>query len=266
MFSLDFNTILFCMFLYAFYSLLLKNYFNNTRIDNIDIPSTKRSTSEVVIVSPTTINSTIHKAAGKLHCYVGPMFSGKTTAMLAKVVQCADVTNTSALIIVHSMDKGRSVGNGITTLGISSHNSGFSSVSTKLETHYTECLCHVDVANFDIIGLDECQLYPDLVETIKEWLLQGKHIYCSGLDGNFLTENFGNIHKLLPISDTFTKLCAVCQLCTQECPNSTPDMFIPAPFTAKIAGDRNVIVEQGGKDLYAAVCRYHFNLINAKKE
>jgi thymidine kinase len=262
MFIFDFNTTLFCLFLYIFYSVVLKKYLN----------SVERSTSEIVpisasvikLISPTLIGSSIHKPAGKLHCFVGPMFSGKTTTMLSKVVQSADVTNTLALVINHNIDRGRVTGNGLTTLGISSHSSQYTGISAKVVTKYTTLLSEVDVSNYSIIGIDEIQLYTDLYNTVSKWLLQGKHIYCSGLDGDFLTHNFGQVHLLLPISDTFNKLCAVCEMCTIECKAETPDFFIPAPFTAKKDGDRNVIVDQGGKDKYIAVCRYHLLQIESK--
>lgn len=223
----------------------------------------RRKSSHVGVLSPSKIRSQVCKSSGKLHCFVGPMFSGKTTAMIAKVVQCADVTGECVLVINHIMDKGRVVGNGDTTLGISSHCSQFGNMSAKLRTVYTDKLNDVDVSEYNLLALDETSFFEDLYDTICEWLSQGKHIYCAGLSGDFMNNNLGQVHRLLPIADNFIKLSAVCQLCTEECKGCTPDMFIPAPFTAKISGDMTTTkADQGGKDKYRAVCRYHYNHIN----
>jgi thymidine kinase len=202
-------------------------------------------------------------SVGSLHCIVGPMFSGKTSAMVSQVVRYADVTKSSPpLIINHIVDKSRVVGNGNTKIGISSHSSQMKGLSDRVKTIYAEKLADVDVSEYNVVGIDESQFYDDLYETILKWLSQGKHIYCAGLDGSFLGASFGEIHKLLPISDTFTKVSAVCYLCQKENALSgrviTPDSFVAAPFTAKIGGNMTLEIESGGQDKYIPVCRYHF--------
>lgn len=207
---------------------------------------------------------------GSLHCYVGPMFSGKTSTMLERVVRYADITCSSPpLIINHAMDKGRVVGNGNTNLGVTSHSSQMFGLSKKVETIYAEFLRDVNVSQYNVIGIDEIGLFPDLYDTVVYWLSLGKHIYCAGIDGNFLATNFGEVHKLLPIADTFTKMRAVCHLCQQELTNSggviTPDSFVPAPFTSKIGGNMSLEVEQGGQEKYIPTCRYHFDTLKQDK-
>jgi thymidine kinase len=204
-----------------------------------------------------------NKSVGSLHCIVGPMFSGKTSAMITQVVRYADITlSSSPLIINHNIDKGRVVGNGNTKLGVSSHSSQMKGISDRVRTIYTEKLSDVDVSQYNVIGIDEASHYSDLYDTVVEWLSQGKHIYCAGLDGNSQATNFGEIHKLLPKSDTFTKITAVCYFCKKEYENTgcvvTPDSFVAAPFTIKIGGDMKLEVEQGGQEKYLPVCRYHF--------
>lgn len=199
---------------------------------------------------------------GSLHIFVGPMFANKTSSMLKKVTEFADISKQRPLIINHESDKERSVGNGITGKGISSHSSQYGGLSSKVDHIYTGQLCMVDVSKHNVIGIDEIQLYPDLYDTVQYWLSLGKHIYCSGLDGSFRGDNIGQVHKLLPISDTFTKLSAVCHLCHQEHSKTgnitLPTSFVPAPFTIKIGGDMTKEIEQGGQDKYLPACRYHF--------
>ena len=153
---------------------------------------------------------------GSLHVFVVSMFASKTSTMLQHVTRYADISNNKPLIINHKIDENRSIGNGIICKGISSHSSQYNGLSSKLDNVYTNELCMIDVSKTNVIGIDEAQLYPDLYDTVQHWLSLGKHIYCSGLDGSFKAKNFGQIHKLLPISDSFTKLLAVCHLCNKE--------------------------------------------------
>lgn len=201
---------------------------------------------------------------GELSCFVGPMFSGKTTQMLSCVTRYADASNSKfkPLIINHSFDIDRKAGNGDTQLDISSHSSQHFGVSDKILTTYTTKLKNVDVSKHDVIGIDECQFYPDLYETVKLWLSKGKHIYCSGLDGCSNVENFGELHKLLPLSTVFTKLTAVCHICMKNCEDKvvTPNSFVKAPFTSKIGGNKNQRIDVGSEDLYIPTCPKHHNM------
>ncbi len=231
----------------------------------------KRETAKKIILPPVTSFLSPKEMSprdggiptGSLHCYVGPMFSGKTSTMIERVVRYADITMSSPpLIINHSLDKDRVVGNGKLGLGVSSHSSQMMGISQRVVTIYTSRLSDVDVSQYNVLGIDETSHFGDLYDTVVLWLSQGKHIYCAGLDGNFLAHNFGEIHRLLPIADTFTKMRAVCHLCQQDFISSgkvvTPDSFVAAPFTSKIGGNMSLEVEVGGQDKYVPTCRYHF--------
>ena len=189
------------------------------------------------------------------------MFSGKTTKMLKCVTRYSDIDQSEALVINHVIDEKRKVGNN--TKGVSSHSSQMFGVSKNVKCVYTCTLSSVDVSEYTVIGIDEIQFYPDLFETISKWLKLGKHIYCSGLDGCYKGCNFGEVHKLLPISDNFVKLRAVCHLCRQDLKGVvlSPDLFTAAPFTSKISGDYDVNIEIGGSDKYIPTCRYHHNIL-----
>jgi thymidine kinase len=198
---------------------------------------------------------------GSVICFVGPMFSGKTTKMLQSVTMYADISKggKKPLIINHSFDKNRKAGNGEGDLPISSHSSQYNGVSKNVDTIYTHNLSDVNVDDYDVIGIDECQFYPDLFETVRYWITIGKHIYCSGLDGCYKAENFGQTHMLLPMSDEFTKLSAVCHVCLKGCKEDviTPNSFVKAPFTSKIAGNKTKKIETGSSDIYIPTCGYH---------
>src|SRR5258706_6643127 len=66
-----------------------------------------------LLLSPKESSPRITSTVGSLHCYVGPMFSGKTSTMITHVVRYADITMSSRpLIMNHIIDKDRAVGNG----------------------------------------------------------------------------------------------------------------------------------------------------------
>lgn len=191
-----------------------------------------------------------------LHVECGPMKSNKSSNLINKLTTYADVNKCKVLIINHMLDT-RNLNK-----GISCHSSLYQGLSNKLNCLTTNKLASVNVDDYHMIGVDEVQFFDDeedLVSTIKCWLQHGKHIRCSGLDGTFEKKAFGYLHRLLPLSDTFTKLNAICDLCTQELLENNiqinPMNQVPAPFTKKISGSQNVI--EIGDDKYLSVCRKH---------
>lgn len=192
-----------------------------------------------------------------LQVFTGPMYSSKTRAMIGEISKLSDISfNKKVLIINHQLDN-RNVND-----VISSHSSIYKGLSEHIHTISNAQLSSVDVSCYTIIGIDESCFFEedDLVDTIKLWINQGKHIICSGLDGDVNMNQFGFISKLLPIADRFIKLNAVCTLCNQELTDRgeeiTPMNITRAPFTKKITPNTSLI-DIGGKDKYIAVCRKH---------
>jgi thymidine kinase len=190
-----------------------------------------------------------------LTVFTGPMFSGKTTSMLAEITRFSDVSETRhALIINHSFD--------IRNIDhiISSHASMYKGLSSKIDVQSSNLLSQIDVTKYTIVGIDECNFFEDLVPMVSKWISQGKHIIASGLDGDYQMKKFGSISDLLPIADSFIKLKAICSCCLTEHQKNgglvTPFTTVPAPFTKRISSSSSVI-EIGGADKYVAVCRRH---------
>ena len=187
--------------------------------------------------------------------YTGPMFSGKTTAMLQEIAKYTDISEKhKALIINHAWDN-----RNIKDI-VSSHSSTYKGLSHKVDVVSTTTLDSVNVDNYIVIGIDESNFFQDLYPTVKQWINSGKHIICVGLDGNYKMDKFGYISELLHLSDKFTKLSAICSLCLNELTENnqtiTPFNTTPAPFTKRITiGDNEIDI--GGSDKYIAVCRDH---------
>ena len=98
----------------------------------------------------------------------------------------------------------------------------------------------------DIYMLNEGQFFNKLRETsiyIVESLKKDFYIYA--LDGDYKRENFGEIHTVLPLVDTYEKLYAKC-----NCGNK-------ALFSQRIVSDcKQTII---GTDIYKSVCRKCYN-------
>ena len=101
---------------------------------------------------------------------------------------------------------------------------------------------------FDVIALDEAQFFPEIVEFVDALVeTMGKIVIVAALDGTYEGKPFGRIAELLPRSEQFVKLTAVCRNCGND-----------APFTVRRPDftDRQGIVEViGAADLYESVCR-----------
>jgi len=68
-----------------------------------------------------------------------------------------------------------------------------------------------------VIGIDECQFFPDeIIETIHSLLKQKKKIIASGLDLDYAGKPFGPVPHLLALADRIDKLLAVCRKCGSE--------------------------------------------------
>ena len=214
-----------------------------------------------------------------LTVYCGPMFSGKTTRMVQEITKYSDIVSESPrhrpLIINHASDNRHDLSlreNNSDFIGvnsrkglISSHSSLYKGLGNNVDVISVNELEKVDVSMYSVIGVDECQFFPDLYLMVQNWLKQKKHIICAGLDGNFKMGAFGQVYLLLSIADEFTKLRAICKKCLDEAIARkeviTPNTMIPAPFTDKIVDkDKNKNeneIDVGGKEKYVAVCRKH---------
>lgn len=100
---------------------------------------------------------------------------------------------------------------------------------------------HVDQVS--IIGIDEGQFFPDTVSFAEEMANRGKTVIVAALDGTFQRQGFGDILRLIPMSESVIKLTAVCMICCAE-----------AAFTKRIGQEKELEVI-GGPEKYMAVCR-----------
>lgn len=215
-----------------------------------------------------TSSGSLRADVGSLTVYTGPMFCGKTTALLDDVAHFVGVTKdpNSVLLVNHSRDNRNPLD------AISSHSPNFKLLE-KVRVIQTDDLSTVDASAYTVIGIDEACFFglpmssdePEystraLITPIENWLNQGKHIICAGLDGSFEMKKFGYLADLLPLADTFIKMSAVCNACMDILRSQgitiTPKVFVPAPFTTRL-GSNTALIDIGGEGKYVATCRRH---------
>lgn len=190
-------------------------------------------------------------SAANLTVILGPMSSGKTTSLLIEATKYADL-GYKVIYITHLSDT-RTDMDGGDGASFTSHSSSLRHMSDKIAKTKVACLKDADVSPFCLVCVDEGNFYPDLVETIKVWLEDGRIIVVVGLDGDYKMEPFGEILRLLPIADNFYKLRGVCRSCSR-----TGELTPPAPFSKRLHGDLSVTV--AGSSTYQASCRYHHSV------
>ncbi|CAO2646227.1 Thymidine kinase, cytosolic [Lemmus lemmus] len=94
-----------------------------------------------------------------------------------------------------------------------------------------------------VIGIDEGQFFPDIVEFCELMANAGKTVIVAALDGTFQRKAFGSILNLVPLAESVVKLTAVCMECFRE-----------AAYTKRLGAEKEVEVI-GGADKYHSVCR-----------
>lgn len=191
-----------------------------------------------------------------LQIYLGPMFAGKSTRAREKVTTLADI-GLKSVYINHGDDKRNTEGS---DKNITTHHSGFSKTSRKVDTISTYSLKSLDVTSWDVIGVDEFQFFEDEedVDTVSYWVEElNKTVFIAALDGDAQRKIFGHTLKLIPMADKVVKMRAYCDHCKDR------GKKIKSSFTAKLVPD-GVQKDVGGKNKYITLCRKCYRKHSAK--
>lgn len=196
----------------------------------------------------------------------GPMFAGKSTALISKLTRYADV-GLKCVYVNHSKDIRLTESSDQV---VSTHNSTFQKLSHKIQGVKVSYIWDVNVEGKDVIGIDEGQffydkeqiyldakgdvmdrkyIYDETIETIRRWVLVfNLKVIIASLDSDYKLRPFGCIHQLIGLcgKSGITKHVAICVKCD---PMDRAD----APYTMKIAGEDSII-DPGGADKYVPVC------------
>jgi thymidine kinase len=181
--------------------------------------------------------SSFPNKTGYLEMVIGPMFSGKTTWLIEKYKSYTYIGK-KVLVINYSADIRYS------TTMLSSHD------RIEIPCVFSSLICDDSdvwnaVKDADVILINEGQFFSDLIGSVRMMVdTMNKHVFISGLDGDFRREKFGDILDLIPICDKVEKLSALCAICR----NGTP-----AIFSKRLTDESNQVVI--GSDNYKPLCR-----------
>lgn len=173
--------------------------------------------------SPTLHNT--HKSS-KFSCFtlqliLGPMFSGKSTELIRRL-QRYQIARYECLIIKYAKDV-RYDDDSIAT-----HD------RQTLKAVSANKLDEIDpemIKNCDVIGIDEGQFFPDVVNFCEKAADAGKVVLVAALDGTYQRRGFDSgILNLVPLAEHVIKLTAVCMICFGE-----------GSYTKRISDDKEVI-------------------------
>jgi len=160
---------------------------------------------------------------------IGPMFSGKTTELLRRLTRF-QIGGHSVLLLRPNIDN-----RGILTHDCLHHD---------IKEIFIDRVGNCEFANIDVIGVDEGQFFPNLAEDATVLANMGKIVIISGLHATSEAEPFPEIQSCIPISESITKLNAVCTQCGSQ----------DASFTYYKKGNKTEKVLVGEHE-YTALCR-----------
>ncbi len=164
------------------------------------------------------------------------MFSGKTTELFRRIKRYT-AAHEDCIVIRYDKDNRYSAQHASTHDKEMLRATGAATLASVVDL----------VEDYDVVGIDEGQFYPDVVEMSELFASQGKKVVISALDGDFRRKPFGRVLELVPMAESITKLTAVCTFCHAD-----------APFTRRITSETAIEVI-GGADKYVASCRACFD-------
>ena len=179
-----------------------------------------------------------HRKEGFLDLVVGSIFSGKTEYLIDIYNKFKD--EKKIFVINHNLD------NRYDNNQIVSHNRNKIPVNMKTTNLSEISLNSID--NYHIFIINEGQFFPDLIEFVQNLLNKKKHIYISGLDGDYKQEKFGQILDLIPLCDNITKLKSICNICHEK----------KGIFSKRIVDLQQKILV-GSEETYIPICRFCFD-------
>ena len=181
---------------------------------------------------------------GRIELILGPMFSGKSTRLI-EVIRKYTYKAKKTIMIKFYADKRYSEKSEVVTHDLLKYDS----IDCKKLRDSIETL-----KQYDVIGIDEGQFFPDLVEVCEELAALKKIIIIAGLNGDFRMEPFPVISKIISKADKIKLLKAYCFNCHKD-----------AKFSLRIV-QSNETVLIGAGEAYKPACRECHRFFSMERE
>ena len=135
---------------------------------------------------------------GKCTLLLGPMFSGKSSALLSEVDK-ATIAKIPCCIVRPKTD----------TRKFFTHSK---MESDLCDIYNVEDLKQVPAGQYELICIDEAQFFSSLYESLK-WVAEGKRVFIAALNGDRHQKEWDVVQKMIPLADDIVFLKAVCSKC-----------------------------------------------------
>jgi thymidine kinase len=186
---------------------------------------------------------------GTLEVICGSMFSGKSEELIRKIRR-ALIAKKNIRVFKHSLDQRIVAGGEVTKEFVTSHN------GNKVSAYSVDsalCIEELTTPDIDIVGIDEAQFFThELVDVVLRLLDNGKIVIVAGLNLDFKAVPFGPMPTLMALSDTVTKLSAICIVCGADA------YFSQRLVDNKPAKYDDPLIQTGAQESYQARCRNCF--------
>jgi len=146
------------------------------------------------------------------------MFSGKSTELIRRLKRY-EIARYSCLIVKYAKDTRYA------QESIATHD--HQSLKAISVSRLNELKVNLD--DYDVIGIDEGQFFPDVVDFSEDMANKNKTVIIAALDGTFQRKAFASILELVPLAEHVIKLNAVCMNCFGE-----------GSYTKRISADKEV--------------------------
>ncbi|GGB34823.1 thymidine kinase [Virgibacillus dakarensis] len=189
----------------------------------------------------------VMKQSGWVEVICGSMFSGKSEELIRRVRR-ATYGNLTVRVFKPAID------DRYANDSVVSHN-GTSAIARPISSS-EEILENID-KTIDVIGIDEVQFFDENIVAVAEELAnKGIRVIIAGLDTDFRGEPFGPMPKLMALSESVTKLNAICPIC------GSPASRTQRLINGKPASYDDPVILVGASEAYEPRCRHHHEVPN----
>lgn len=189
----------------------------------------------------------VMKQSGWVELICGSMFSGKSEELIRRVRR-ATYGNLTVRVFKPAID------NRYAEESVVSHNG--TSILARPVTCAQDIIEQMD-DEIDVVGIDEIQFFDDeIVEIVDELANHGHRVIVAGLDTDFRGEPFGPMPKLMALSESVSKLNAICPIC------GSPASRTQRLIDGEPASYDDPIILVGASESYEPRCRHHHEVPN----
>lgn len=178
---------------------------------------------------------------GILDAYAGPMYAGKTSKLLQRVLWLNH--QAKKVLVIKPAKDDRYSEDTITTHNQLSYPCISFSEFSEIEDNY-----NIMPYNYDTVCLDEVQFMDtkECIFHVEKWLRSGVNVVATGLDQDSRGVPFETTSQLLGLADCVEKIKAICTVCGKPATKT---------YRVKASGDR---IQVGSIGMYEPRCLEHW--------